>query len=426
MIFIFITIVIDATGLGVIIAPLPDLIAEVADIPATQSKTIYGLIIMVYAIMQFIFAPIVGGLSDRFGRRPVLLISLLGLALDYTIMYFAPSLFWLVLGRCISGMFGASYSTASAYIADISTPENKTRNFGMVGAAFGVGFIIGPAIGGLLGDYGVRIPFLVAGGLSLVNFIYGFIVLKETLPKEKRRPFSILRSNPVGAFLQIVKYKALGLMFLVIFLYYIAGTAIQTTWVFLTKEKFGWSLSDIGISLAVVGVCVAIVQGGLAGVISKRFGNVRTAYTGLIVFFVSVIAIGSATHGWMLYALMLPYAFTGLAGPTIQAIMSNNTKDTEQGELQGTITSVVSLSEVVGPPIMTSLLAFTTVRFPEGQKVYGSPYFLAGAFIIVATILFWLATKDYRKQSRPTEVNEINSVLDAEIIEEGTEMERIF
>ncbi len=426
MIFIFITIVIDATGLGVIIAPLPDLIAEVADIPATQSKTIYGLIIMVYAIMQFIFAPIVGGLSDRFGRRPVLLISLLGLALDYTIMYFAPSLFWLVLGRCISGMFGASYSTASAYIADISTPENKTRNFGMVGAAFGFGFIIGPAIGGLLGDYGVRIPFLVAGGLSLVNFIYGFIVLKETLPKEKRRPFSILRSNPVGAFFQIVKYKALGLMFLVIFLYYIAGTAIQTTWVFLTKEKFGWSLSDIGISLAVVGVCVAIVQGGLAGVISKRFGNVRTAYTGLIVFFVSVIAIGSATDGWILYALMLPYAFTGLAGPTIQAIMSNNTKDTEQGELQGTITSVVSLSEVVGPPIMTSLLAFTTVGFPEGQKVYGSPYFLAGAFIIVATILFWLATKDFRKQSRPAEANEINSVLDTEIIEEGNEMERIF
>lgn len=425
MIFIFITIVIDATGLGVIIAPLPDLIAEVADIPASQSKTMYGLIIMVYAFMQFIFAPIVGGLSDRFGRRPVLLISLLGLALDYTIMYLAPSLFWLVLGRCISGMFGASYSTASAYIADISTKENKTRNFGMVGAAFGVGFIIGPAIGGLLGDYGVRIPFLVAGGLSLLNFIYGFIVLKETLPKEKRRPFSLVRSNPIGAIIQITKYKALGLMFLVIFLYYIASTAIQTTWVFLTKEKFGWSLTDIGISLAAVGVCVAIVQGGLAGVISKRFGNVRTAFSGLIIFFMSVIAIGLATNGWMLYALMLPYAFTGLAGPTIQAIMSNNTKDTEQGELQGTITSVVSLSEVIGPLIMTSLLSFTTIGLPESQKVYGSPYFLAGGFIIIATVLFWFATKDYEKPIRGVQTDVSADELDSELIEEEADLEQI-
>lgn len=420
MIFIFITIALDATGLGMIIAPLPNLIAEVAHIPSEESKSLYGLIIMAYAFMQFLFAPVVGGLSDRFGRRPVLLLSLLGLAMDYTIMYFAPTLFWLVLGRLVSGMFGASYSTASAYIADISTPENKTRNFGMVGAAFGVGFIIGPAIGGLLGEYGLRMPFLAAGALAFLNFLYGLLILKETLPVEKRRRFSFLRSNPLGALFQMSKYKALGLMFLTIFLYYIAGTAVQTTWVFLTQEKFQWSLGDIGISLAVVGVCVAIVQGGLAGMISRSFGNVKTAYAGLVAFFVSVIAIGLATQGWMLYVLMLPYAFTGLAGPTIQAIMSNNTKDTEQGELQGTITSVVSLSEVVGPLVMTGLLAFTTENMPQEERFYGTPYLAAAGFILIATVLFRRATKNYKEADSTTVSEEQDDLLDdsQELLEE--------
>lgn len=397
MLFIFITIVIDATGIGIIIPSLPDLIADVSGIQLEDSKPYYAFIVAIYALMQYVFAPVIGGLSDRYGRRPVLLLSLFGLGVDYIFMYFAPTLLWLVIGRCIAGVFGASFTTASAYIADISTPENKAKNFGMVGAAFGIGFIIGPAIGGFLGDQGLRAPFLLAAGLSLLNMIYGFFVLKESLPVEKRRAFSLKRSNPVGAIIQMINYKSIGLLFLVIFLYYSAGTAIQTTWVYLTEEKFNWSKSDIGISLAVVGICIAIVQGGLAGVFSKKFGNVKTAYFGLIVFFISLIGIGFASQGWMLYALMLPYAFTGLAGPTIQAIMSNSTSDTEQGELQGSITSIVSISEVIGTFFMPILLALTTTGVVFEDRIYGSPYFAASILVLVATFLFWRAMRTKSK-----------------------------
>lgn len=393
MLFIFITIVIDATGLGIIIPTLPDLIAETSNVELGESKMYAGYIAMVYAVMQFVFAPIVGGLSDRYGRRPVLLLSLFGLAIDYVIMFYAPSLLWLVIGRCISGMFGASYSTATAYIADISTDENRTKNFGLVGAAFGVGFIIGPAIGGVLGDVGIRVPFLFAAGLSFLNFVYGFFVLKETLSVENRRPFNLKRSNPIGSFIQIIKYKELANMFLVIFMYHLAGTAIQHSWVYLTKERFAWTELDVGISLAVVGVCVAVVQGGLAGLFAKKWGDVRTAYVGLIMFVFSTMGIGLANEGWMLYALMLPYAFTGLAGPTIQAIMSKNTSASEQGELQGSITSIVSLSEIIGPVLMMSLMSWTTVGIPEEDRIYGSPYFAAAFFVVIAFFFFYRAVK---------------------------------
>jgi DHA1 family tetracycline resistance protein-like MFS transporter len=393
MLFIFITIVIDATGLGIILPTLPDLIAETSNVKLGESKMYAGYIAMVYAVMQFIFAPIIGGLSDRYGRRPVLLMSLFGLAIDYVIMFYAPSLFWLVIGRCVSGMFGASYSTATAYISDISTKETRTKNFGMVGAAFGVGFIIGPAIGGVLGDVGLRVPFLFAAGLSFLNFIYGIFVLKETLAPENRRPFSLKRSNPIGSFIQIVKYKELANMFVVIFMYYLAGTAIQNTWVYLTKERFSWDEMDVGISLAVVGVCVAVVQGGLTGLFAKKWGDVKTAYMGLMMFVLAVLGIGFANQGWMLYALMLPYAFTGLAGPTIQAIMSKNTKDSEQGELQGSITSIVSLAEIVGPVFMMALMTWTTVGIPESERVYGSPYFAAAVFVLIGTYFFYRAMR---------------------------------
>ncbi|MBP6460657.1 MAG: MFS transporter, partial [Crocinitomicaceae bacterium] len=201
--FIFITIVIDSTGLGIIIPSLPSLVSEVSSVSISESANYYGLILGSYALMQFVFSPIIGSLSDHYGRRPILLMSLFGLGIDYVFMYFAPSLVWLVVGRCLSGMFGASYTTASAYIADISTPENKTKNFGLVGAAFGIGFVIGPAIGGLLGNFNMRAPFLFAAGLSLLNLVYGFFVLKESLPVESRRDFSWKRSNPIGAFFQL-------------------------------------------------------------------------------------------------------------------------------------------------------------------------------------------------------------------------------
>lgn len=412
LIFIFITIMLDAAGVGIIIPTLPELVSTVGHISLDESKSYYLLIGVAYAVMQFLFSPVIGGLSDRFGRRPVLLFSLAGLGLDYLIMFFAPSLIWLVIGRCVSGMFGASFSTAMAYIADISTPENKTRNFGMVGAAFGVGFIIGPAIGGFLGELGIRIPFLAAAFVSLINFTYGFFVLKETLPVEKRRPFNWKRSNPIGAIIQLPKYKELGLLFGVIFLYYLAGTAIQFTWVYMTKEKFNWSEGDVGLSLAVVGICVAIVQGGLSGFFSKKYGNVKTSYLSLFMFVISVIGIGLAPQGWMLYALMLPYAITGLAGPAIQAIMSNNTNDSEQGELQGTITSVLSLSEILGPLVMMTLYSITTVGLPEQDRVYGSPYFAAAFLVVIAAFLFYQATKRYRSDELKKESEVLDTTTD--------------
>ena len=240
--FIFITIVIDSTGLGIIIPSLPSLVADIAHISIKESAKYYGPILGCYAFMQFLFSPIIGALSDRFGRRPILLLSLFGLGVDYVFMYFAPSLMWLVVGRCLAGMFGASYTTATAYIADISTPETKTKNFGMVGAAFGIGFVIGPAIGGLLGDFNMRAPFLFAAGLSLLNLIYGAIVLKESLSLENRRAFSWKRSNPIGAFFQLKKYKKFEWVFVVLFLLFLGSMAIQSTWNYYTIEKFGWKM----------------------------------------------------------------------------------------------------------------------------------------------------------------------------------------
>lgn len=398
LLFIFITIMIDSTGLGIIIPSLPSLVADTAHVSLEQSTSYYAIILGVYALMQFLFSPIIGGLSDRFGRRPVLLLSMLGLGVDYIFMYFAPDLWWLILGRCISGALGASYTTAMAYIADVSPPEDKTKNFGIVGAAFGVGFVVGPAIGGLLGDLDIRSPFLFAAGLSLLNLLYGMFVLKESLPVEKRRAFNPLRSNVFGALVQIVNYKAFALLFVVIFLYYLAGMAIHSTWVYYTQEKFGWSRTDVGISLAVVGVCVAAIQGGLAGFFSKRFGEIRTVYISMAFFVVSLVAIAAAGEGWMLYALMVPYAFTGLAGPAIQSIMSNSTAEDAQGELQGTITSILSISEIFGPYAMMWIFALTTVHVAPADRIYGSPYYLAAILVVLSTALFVVSVRRQRKK----------------------------
>lgn len=394
--FILIVIVLDGTGLGIIIPSLPSLVAETAHVSLEESTNYYMWILGAYAVMQFIFAPIVGGLSDRFGRRPILLISMFGLAVDYVFMYYAPDIAWLFLGRCISGALGASYTTAAAYIADVSTPENKTRNFGMIGAAFGLGFVIGPAIGGLLGHMDIRSPFLLAAGLALLNFLYGVFVLKESLPVENRRPFNILRSNFIGAIVQIFKYKSLGWLFLVIFLYFLGGMAIQSTWVYYTQEKFEWSRWEVGVSLSIVGICIAIVQGGLAGIFAKRMGEVKTSILSLSVFLVAVIAIGLSTESWMLYALMLPYAFSGLAGPSIQSIMSNSTADNAQGELQGSITSIMSIAEIIGPFLMMEIFTLTTVDLPPDERIYGSPYFLGGLMVLLALFILLFALRTRR------------------------------
>lgn len=384
-IFIFITIVIDSTGLGIIIPSLPSLVSEVSNVPINQSANYYGLILGSYAFMQFLFSPIIGSLSDKYGRRPILLMSLFGLGIDYVFMYFAPSLVWLVIGRCLSGMFGASFTTASAYIADISTPENKTRNFGMVGAAFGIGFIIGPAIGGTLGSLDTRAPFLFAAGLSLLNLIYGSFVLKESLLLDNRREFSWKQANPIGAFLDLKKYKSFALVFVVLFLLYMGGMSIHSTWNFYTIEKFGWNTRDVGLSLTAVGVCIAIIQGGLAGKISAKFGNEKTALLSMGLTFITMNAIAFATHSWMIYAFMLPYAFSGLSDPAIRAIMSNKTSESEQGELQGVLTSVLSIAEIIGPPLMMAIFSYSSAL---KNPMYGMPFIVGSVFVLSAMFLF--------------------------------------
>lgn len=383
--FIFITIVIDSTGLGIIIPSLPRLIAEVSNLSVNKSASYYGLILGCYALMQFIFSPIIGSISDRFGRRPIILLSLFGLGLDYVFMYFAPSLTWLVIGRCLSGMFGASFTSASAYIADISSPENKTKNFGLVGAAFGIGFIIGPGIGGLLGDFNLRAPFLFAAGLSLLNLVYGIFVLKESLPIENRRSFSWKRSNPIGAFFQLDKYKNFAWVFVVLFLLYMGGMAIQSTWNYYTMEKFNWKIKDVGLSLTAVGICIALIQGVLAGKISKKLGDNKTAYLSLSITFITMNIIAFATRGWVLFACMLPYAFSGLADPAIRSILSNNTSESEQGELQGLITSVLSVAEIIGPPTMMAIFYYFSIL---PTPFYGMPFVVGSLFILLALILF--------------------------------------
>ena len=279
--FIFITILIDVIGFGIIIPVMPGLIEELGHVDVSGASKIGGWLLFAFAITQFCFSPLLGNLSDRYGRRPVLLASLLGFAADYLFLAFAPTLAWLFVGRIIAGITGASFTTASAYIADISTPENRAKNFGMIGAAFGLGFIIGPAIGGLLGDFGTRVPFMVSAGLCFLNFLYGVFVLPESLKKENRRKFDWRRCIPGVSIYKLRKYPALTGLVFSLFLVYLGSHAVHSNWSFFTIERFHWSASMIGISLAVVGLLVGLVQAGLTRVINPRLGNEKSIYIGL-------------------------------------------------------------------------------------------------------------------------------------------------
>ncbi|MEL7006105.1 MAG: TCR/Tet family MFS transporter, partial [Bacteroidota bacterium] len=257
LIFIFITLLIDVTGLGIIIPVLPDLIIELTGVTTSDAAAIGGWLIFSFAIMQFLFSPVLGGLSDQYGRRPIILLSLFGFGIDYLFLGFAPTIGWLFVGRFIAGIMGASFTTASAYIADVSSAEDRSKNFGIIGAAFGLGFIIGPSLGGILGVYGSRVPFYAAAILTLVNWLYGYFILPESLKKENRRPFSWKRANPVGTLLQLKKYPVIIGMIASLLLIYIASHATQSTWAYYTKEKFGWNPAWIGYSLTFVGIMVA-------------------------------------------------------------------------------------------------------------------------------------------------------------------------
>lgn len=377
--FIFVTILIDTIGFGIIIPVLPNLIIELNHGTTSEAARIGGWLIFAFAIVQFLCAPVLGGLSDRYGRRPILLGSLFGFGLDYIFLALAPTLSWLFLGRIIAGALGASFTTAAAYIADISPPEKRGQNFGMMGAAFGLGFIIGPAIGGLLGAYGSRVPFLAAATLSLLNWLYGYFVLPESLKTENRRAFDWKRANPAGSLLNLKRYPVVLGLVASLMLIYIAAHAIQSNWSYYTMEKFNWGPAMIGISLAVVGLLIAIVQGGLIRVIIPAWGQKNSLYTGLAFYSMGFFLLALATESWMMFAFLIPYCLGGIAGPALQGIISGQVPPNEQGELQGALTSLMSVTSIIGPLLMTQLFAAFTGA--------SNPYYFPGAPMVMGGIL---------------------------------------
>jgi DHA1 family tetracycline resistance protein-like MFS transporter len=391
--FIFITLLIDITGLGLIIPVMPKLIEQLLHTNEISRASQYGgWLTFAYAIMQFLFAPVLGNLSDKYGRRPVLLCSLLGFGIDYLFLSFAPTIGWLFVGRIIAGITGASFTTASAYIADISTAENRAQNFGMIGAAFGLGFILGPLLGGLLGELGPRVPFLVAAGLALLNFAYGYFVLPESLDAGHRRSFEWKRANPLGSLLQLKKYPTVAGLVSSLTLVYLAAHAVQSNWSFFNMEKFHWSPKMIGISLGMVGLLVGVVQGGLIRFINPKLGNEKSIYIGLGLYAFGLLLFAFASQSWMMFVFLVPYCLGGIAGPALQAIISGHVPPNEQGELQGALTSVMSATAIIGPPVMTNLFAYFTA--PAAPVYFPGAAFLLGAiFMLISAIWAYAVLK---------------------------------
>lgn len=384
--FIFVTVLVDVIGIGIIIPIIPTLIQNLIGGDISNASRYGGWLVFSFAIMQFIFSPILGGLSDRFGRRPILLISLLGLGLDYIFHAFAPTLMWLFVGRIIAGICGASFTTATAYIADISEPEKRAQNFGLIGAAFGLGFIIGPMIGGISSQWGTRVPFLVAAALSLLNFVYGYFVLPESLKSENRRAFDWKRANPIGSLMQLRKYPVVSGLVVSLTLISLAAHAVQSNWSYYTMLKFSWNSTMVGYSLAFVGVMISLVQGGLIRIIIPKIGQKYSVYVGLFLYTIGMLLFAFAAQGWMMYAFLIPYCLGGIAGPALQGIMSSQIPPNEQGELQGALTGIMSATSIIGPVIMNNLFAYYTgvtapIYFP------GAPFIL-GALLMLGSLLF--------------------------------------
>jgi DHA1 family tetracycline resistance protein-like MFS transporter len=384
--FILVTLLIDVAGLGLIIPVMPSLITELTGQPIGAAAQWGGWMTFAYAAMQFLCAPVMGALSDRYGRRPVLLASLFGFGLDYLFMAAAPTIGWLLAARVIAGAMGSSFTTVAAYIADVSPPDKRAQNFGMIGAVFGLGFIVGPLTGGLLSPLGLRVPFVVSAVLTLVNWLYGYFVLPESLKPEHRRAFTWRRSNPLSSLPSLKRHPVVFGLIASLMLVQISAHAVQGSWSFYTIAKFGWSERLIGISLAVIGCAVALVQGGLIRVAIPRLGQVRSVYFGLAFYSLGFFLFAFATHTWMMFAFTFIYCLGGITGPAIQGLIASSVPANEQGELQGALTSMASLTTMVGPPLMTNTFAFFTrpgapVHFPGAAMALGGVLTLLSAVL---------------------------------------------
>lgn len=385
ILFIFFTVLIDVIGFGIIIPVFPRLIVELNGGGIADASLLGGYMMFSFSLMQFLFSPILGNLSDRFGRRPILLFSLLGFGIDYLLLGFAPSVFWLFVGRVIAGITGASFSTASAYIADVSTPENRGKNFGMIGAAFGLGFIIGPVLGGLLAPMGVRVPFFAAAGITFVNWLYGYFILPESLAVENRRPFNWRRSNPVSALLSLKKYPGILMLLLSMFFIYMASHSVQSTWSYFTMGEFNWTESEVGYSLGFVGILVALVQTLAIRAAHRTIGQVVSVYVGLSCYLVGLGIFAFAGQGYMMYVGLIPYCLSGLAGPSMQGIVSAKVPPNSQGELQGGLTSMMSITAIFGPPLMTGL--YYRFAAPAAPIHFPGAAFLMGCLFTLFSLI---------------------------------------
>ena len=392
--FIFITVLLESLGIGIVIPILPDLIRRFSNDVDFVSKYL-GYFMAVYALMQFVCSPILGRLADRFGRRPVLLSSMFGASIDYVIMALAPNLTILFIGRVISGMTGAAFSVATAYIADVSDDSNRSANFGMIGAAFGIGFIIGPAIGGLISHFGPSAPFIAAAVLNLLNFLFGYFVLPESLKPENKREIAFHQLNPFASLYKVFTTKGIMLFVWVFVLLFLAGNVHPAVWTLYTESKFHWTSVQVGISLAAVGVAIAFVQGYLTRILIPRWGDPKALVIGTVVGAIGYAGISFATEGWMVYVILIPAALQGISNPALQSIVSGKVPANEQGELQGSLMSLGSLTAVVAPIMYTYLFAHFT--HPDAPiQFMGMPYLVAA--IICASSLILLAVAHQKRQ----------------------------
>lgn len=386
--FVFVTVVLDMLALGVIVPLLPKLVLHFESGDSAHAAAIFGLFGTVFAAMQFLFAPVLGMLSDRFGRRPVILLSNLALGLDYIVMAVAPSILWLLVGRTISGICSASFSVPYAYVADVTPPEKRAASFGLFGAAFGLGFVVGPAFGGLLGALSLRLPFWVAAALSLANFLYGLFVLPESLPLERRARFDWRRANPVGA-LQLLRRRGQVLRIAgVVFLSAVAHEVLPTMWVLYTDYRYGWDTRTVGFTLAGVGIASAVVQAGLVGLLVSRLGERRSLLLGLAMGASAFLVYGIAPTGLLFCAGIPLMALWGIASPSAQGLMSRQMDPSEQGRLQGAISSVQGMAYTIGPSLFSATFA-VAISGHAGRSLAGAPFLLAAALLATACGVAW-------------------------------------
>ena len=385
--FVFVTVFLDMMGFGLILPVLPGLIGQVGGVDLGDAAIIGGWMFAAFALTQFAFSPLMGNLSDRFGRRPLLLLALFGLGVDYLFHAFAPSIFWLFVGRAVAGLCGSSYVIANAYIADVTAPEDRGRAFGLMGAAFGAGFVLGPALGGLLGEFGPRVPFFVAAGISLVNFAYGWFVLPETLPPEKRRPFEWRRANPFGTFAVFRTYRGVLPLCMVLGVFFFASSVYAAVWPFWGPAKFGWSVAMVGLTLAAFGIVTALFQGLLLGPAVARFGEVRVVVIGLVSAVLAATGYGLAPGLLAVLILLVVHGPEGFVHPMLSALMSKAVPDDAQGELQGGISAVMNIAMLGGTVFFSQIFGY----FMQPAAPFVSAdmaYFVAGALLLLTLGLF--------------------------------------